>query len=283
MSRSRSDSRPLSALGCLGFLALGAMLSWCAGAEEETEPLVVTADSVALPPDSVVFPPDEQAPGALVPEVPGVAVAVLFDNSASMNDALPEGGRNKDEVARDAVARVLEATAAHAVANPGVPVKVAIYTFSDTVANVLPLQAYDSAAVRAALRSIPPPRGATAIGDALWRAGQDLRRSGLFRKHLMVLTDGENTVGTEPRAAAGELYRRSEGGVAMHFIAFDVSAESFAFAAEYGGAVLPAARGDELRRALTDVYQKKILAEAADYGDGMPQPAAPPSTTESRP
>ena len=58
----------------------------------------------------------------------------------------------------------------------------------------------------------------------------------------------------------------------MYFVAFDVDPAKFAFVVEAGGEVLPAAGGDQLREALAEIYRTKILAEAADYGDGFALP-----------
>ena len=53
----------------------------------------------------------------------------------------------------------------------------------------------------------------------------------------------------------------------MHFVAFDTSPEKFAFLKDVGGSVMGAASGSDLRKALDDVYQGKILAEALDAGE----------------
>ena len=63
-----------------------------------------------------------------------------------------------------------------------------------------PIQPYDRAAIRqragAACRA---PGGGTAIGEAhARRRGPDLYRAGVFRKYLLVVTDGENTTGASP-------------------------------------------------------------------------------------
>ena len=66
-------------------------------------------------------------------------------------------------------------------------------------ARCVPIQPYDRAAIReragAACRG---PGGGTAIGDAMREARPDLYRAGVFRKYLLVVTDGENTNGREP-------------------------------------------------------------------------------------
>ena len=113
------------------------------------------------------------------------------------------------------------------------------------------------------LANLPRPGGGTAIGDAMREARPDLYRAGVFRKYLLVVTDGENTNGRSPDDVAREIWGKSQGGVQTYFVAFDTSPEKFAFLKEAGGDVIGAGTGAELRTALDGIYQGKILAEAA--------------------
>ena len=99
------------------------------------------------------------------------------------------------------------------------------------------------------------------------KARPDLYRAGVFRKYLLVVTDGENTAGRSPDDVAREIFRKSEGAVQIYFVAFDTSPEKFAFLKEVGGDVIGAGSGAELRTALDGIYQGRILAEAVDAGE----------------
>ena len=123
---------------------------------------------------------------------------------------------------------------------------------------------YDKAALRATIESLPRPGGGTAIGEAMREARPDLYRAGVFRKYLLVVTDGENTSGRDPEKVSREIYRKSEGAVQVYFVAFDTSPDKFGFLKEAGGEVIGAGTGPELRTALDRIYQGKILAEAPD-------------------
>ena len=112
--------------------------------------------------------------------------------------------------------------------------------------------------------------GGTAIGDAMRVARQQLYRSGVFRKYLIVVTDGENSAGQDPAHVAREIHRRSEGSVVMYFVAFDTSATKFSFLADVGGAVVEARNGSDLEAKLAEIYEGRILAEAVDYGETHP-------------
>jgi von Willebrand factor type A domain-containing protein len=269
--------------GCAVFILAAVVLSMCFEDRDDsgTSGGGYTSDTtVYAGPDTLPYQPEG-------PETTGAAVAVLIDNSGSMDEAAPGEQRQKYIVARQAVEQVLRATRERLRADPSFPIKVGIYRFANDVETVLPVQPYDSAAVAAALASLPPPGGGTAIGDAMEHARRDLYRSGVFRKYLLVITDGESNEGRAPEDVAREIARRSEGGVRMYYVAFDVDPEKFAFIRGVGGDVLPAAGGEQLRASLTEVYEGKILAEAVDYGEGSPRTAADSATrdtssTESR-
>jgi hypothetical protein len=109
---------------------------------------------------------------------------------------------------------------------------------------------------------LPSPGGGTAIGEALSVARPDLYRAGVFRKYLLVVTDGDNTNGRDPSDVARDIYRKSEGAVQIFFVAFDTNPDKFRFLKDVGGDVIGAGSGTELRAALDGIYQGKILAEA---------------------
>ena len=89
----------------------------------------------------------------------------------------------------------------------------------------------------------------------------------MFRKYLLVVTDGQNTSGRAPDDVARDIWHKSEGGVQIHFVAFDTSPEKFSFLQDVGGHVMTAANGESLRKTLDEVYQGKILAEAVGAGE----------------
>jgi Mg-chelatase subunit ChlD len=200
----------------------------------------------------------------------GAAVAILIDTSGSMRDDAPGDSRPKYVVAQEALEATLDATEAFIAKRPEFPIKIGIYSFASGVRLLLPIQPYDRAAVRSALSRVPRPGGGTAIGEALAEARPDLYRAGVFRKYLLVVTDGENTSGRPPENIAREIFRKSDGAVQVYFVAFDTSPEKFAFLKEAGGDVIGAGTGAELHRALDGIYQGKILAEAPDAGEREP-------------
>jgi len=76
---------------------------------------------------------------------------------------------------------------------------VGLLTFSSG-ANLIASPITDVDAVREALERIPEPDGATAIGDALTVAAQQMPKTG--RRIIVLLTDGVNNRGADPIAAS---------------------------------------------------------------------------------
>ena len=200
----------------------------------------------------------------------GAAVAILVDTSGSMRDAAPGDSRPKFVVAQQALVAMLDATDAFIAKRPDFPIKIGVYSFSSNVQTLLSIRPYNRDSIRFALSKLPQPGGGTAIGEALREARPDLYRAGVFRKYLLVVTDGENTSGRSPDEVAREISRKSEGAVQIYFVAFDTSPEKFAFLKEVGGDVIGAGTGAELRQALDGIYQGKILAEAPGAGEREP-------------
>jgi hypothetical protein len=197
----------------------------------------------------------------------GAAVAILVDTSGSMGQNAPGDSRPKYVIAQESLEAMLDATDAFVAKRPDFPIKIGLYSFSSGVRRLRPLQLYDRSAIRAALQQLPRPGGGTAIGEAMSAARPDLYRAGVFRKYLLVVTDGENTSGREPEPVAREIFQKSEGAVQVYFVAFDTGPEKFAFLKDVGGDVIAAGTGVELRTALDGIYTGKILAEAVDAGE----------------
>src|SRR5439155_23455572 len=147
---------------------------------------------------------------AEVEEGLGAAVAILIDTSGSMRDNAPGDSRPKYIVAQEALEAMLDATDAFVAKRPDFPIKIGIYSFSRGARTLRPIQPYDRQAIRATLANLPRPGGGTAIGEALREARPELYRAGVFRKYLLVVTDGENTSGRSPDEVAREIWSKSQ-------------------------------------------------------------------------
>lgn len=120
------------------------------------------------------------------------SVFICIDTSGSM--------RSTDVTPTRAQAANVAARAFISETPPGT--KVGIIAFSGSASIVQPLSA-DRQTVADALDNVPPPNGATAIGDALQLAAQNLPDRG--HRVVILITDGVNNTGTDPSAAADYL------------------------------------------------------------------------------
>ncbi|MBI3263357.1 MAG: VWA domain-containing protein [Acidobacteria bacterium] len=200
----------------------------------------------------------------------GLAAIILFDVSGSMRDRVREdGGRGepKIEIARRAALDLVRRFDQFAREHPDQPVKVGVYEFSSRTGEpssrpVVPIGAPD---VTAAEKAIDRMRadGGTPIGDAMIAATRELRGTGLTRRHVLVVTDGQNTDGFQPGDVAATLatltgYDRPS----LYFVAFDIGASRFDAVKQAGGLVLSAENAGELNQTLDYLLSDKILVEA---------------------
>jgi Ca-activated chloride channel homolog len=116
-------------------------------------------------------------------------VFICIDTSGSMRST--DVDPTREEAAKAAARAFIEQTP------PGT--KVGIISFSGTASVVAPLSA-DHEAVTQELDNVPLPDGATAIGDALRLAAQNLPESG--HRVVILITDGVNNAGVDPSEIA---------------------------------------------------------------------------------
>jgi Ca-activated chloride channel homolog len=120
------------------------------------------------------------------------SVFICIDTSGSMasTDVLPTRAQAAAAAAR---AFINEAPAG---------IKIGLIAFAGGAELVAPLSA-NKAATLAALDDLPSPNGATAIGDALDMAAEQLPPEG--HRVVILITDGVSNTGTDPQQAAQDL------------------------------------------------------------------------------
>lgn len=213
---------------------------------------------------------DEQlTPASAVASKEGIAAAIVIDVSGSMKEEVDgEGGRNerKIEIARRAARDLVEQFARYAEDHRGDPVLLGIYEFSERSGEndcrpVIPMAPPDRSRAERALASLRA-EGDTPIGNAMIFAKRELDATGLTRKHLLVVTDGENRTGFDPDDVARALNRRPEAErPSLYFVAFDIEASRFNPVKDAGALVLGAANAKELNSRLDALLRGKILLE----------------------
>ncbi len=200
----------------------------------------------------------------------GVAAAILIDTSGSMIEKVKDADgamQPKIEIARRAALNLVQQFGAYAEEHPDKPLLLGVYEFSyrrsggassRAVAKIGPPNAEAARSAILAMR----PEGDTPIGDAMIMAKHDVDATGLSRRHILVLTDGENTRGYSPGDVTRAILSQSEKDRAsIYFVAFDVAAAKFNSVRDAGGLVLAASNETDLKGTLDYLLTGKILAE----------------------
>lgn len=257
--RSRPDRAFSNFLLILG---IASFIAWL-GSRDRPERDSQESDSGEIDSIATVLQPRDPA----VSPREGIAALLMIDASGSMGDSIREQGssRPKIDVAREAALVLVRRFDEYARAHRDEPVVLGVMEFSERdpsdTRSVLPLGPPDPAQAERALQMIQTG-GGTPIGDAIVAAKQVLDGSGMSRRHLLVVTDGENTDGYEPEDVLRALARRPEAErPSVYFVAFDIAASRFDAVRDSGGLVLGAANGAELDSTLNSLLDGKILVE----------------------
>ena len=197
----------------------------------------------------------------------GLAAVVLVDVSGSMHDRIKGERRRKIEAAQAAAIDLVGAFDRYATAHPAEPVLVGVHEFSarpgePAAREVIGLARPNPRTAGDRIRDMKTG-GGTPIGDAMAEARLALDRSGLKRRHLLVVTDGENTNGPDPALVASILEKQAdEIKASLYFVAFDVDADVFAPVKNTGALLLSAKSGAELASTFDELLNDRILVEA---------------------
>jgi Ca-activated chloride channel family protein len=199
----------------------------------------------------------------------GLAAAIVIDVSGSMNDKVAgRDGRREEKIAiaRRAAIDLVAQFASYAGDHPTEPVQLGVYEFSRRRGDpdcrpVIPMGPPDRARAANAIAGLSAD-GGTPIGQAMITAKLALDSTGLSRRHLLVVTDGENTDGVAPDRVATAINKRPDmERPAIYFVAFDVEASRFSSVRDAGGFILSAANATELNDTLDALLRGKILVE----------------------
>lgn len=210
------------------------------------------------------------------PTEEGIALAIVYDTSGSMKDSVPSGSvkgmtEPKYVIANRALAVIVDRL--DAVAASGTPehpkrIDACLVTFRGKRGHVaVPLGRFDREKLLGWMRDFDSPDGATPLGDAVRVAGRAVLDSNLTHKHVLILTDGDNTETLDPTSALSKLKidaTRRGTSLAAHFVAFDVDARVFNGVKGLGATVVGASDEKQLGSQLEFILEKKILLEAEE-------------------
>ena len=200
-----------------------------------------------------------------------MALAIIYDTSGSMQRTVRDAnGRSsaKYVIANRALAAVAKQIQAFASGQAGgVPRKVeaGLFVFQgDGARMAVPFGPFDAKALEDFARRFSNPNGNTPLGNALSAASRTVLNSPLARKHVLIITDGENTAGPTPAAVMPRLKQQAEekhAAISVHFVAFDVDAKVFDSVKKLGATVVGAGDEKQLNTQLEYILQRKILLE----------------------
>ena len=201
----------------------------------------------------------------------GVAVAIVYDTSGSMNEPVKdEAGKSSPKYlianrALVAIANRIQTFATNSTAGGPRKINAGLFVFQkDGPHAALPFGPFNAAALTTWARGFSAPNGGTPLGNTLNTAGHAVLNSGLTRKHVLVITDGMNTIGPNPAAILAKLQQeagQTQTGLSVHFVAFDVDAKVFEGVKKLGTTVVGASNESQLNTQLEFILEKKILLE----------------------
>jgi len=201
----------------------------------------------------------------------GVVAAILIDTSGSMSETVKDidgKRRPKIEIAQRAASGLVAQFGSYAREHRDQPIYLGIYEFSDRgkracreVVKLGPADESDPEAVRSSISNMRAD-GGTPIGDAMITAKLDMDATGLSKRHIVVITDGENNKGYSPVDVTRTVTTQAEQDRAsVYFVAFDIAQDTFNPVRDAGGLVLAASNETELKSTLDYLLTGKILAE----------------------
>ena len=201
----------------------------------------------------------------------GVALAIIYDTSGSMQRAVRDAnGRSSPKYvianrALAAVAKQIQTFAAGGAGGAPRRVEAGLFVFQgDGARMAVPFGPFEAKPLAAFARDFSSPNGNTPLGNALSAACRAVLNSPLARKHVLIITDGENTVRPPPQDVMPGLKRQAEERhttFSVHFVAFDVDAKVFDSVKKLGATVVGAGDEKQLNTQLEYILQRKILLE----------------------
>ena len=196
-----------------------------------------------------------------------VAVAILCDTSGSMNQTVKGASGNKEpksQIANRALLAIVARLEKYSASSKR-KVFAGLFTFAGKGAQELVKPApFDAATLRAAIERMPKPSSGTPLGTAVEEATRALGGIKAGSRHVLVITDGENTSGPPPEAVLPKLQDaalKNSAPVYFHFVAFDVDARVFAGVKKSGATLVSAGDEKQLNDKIGFIIEEKILLE----------------------
>lgn len=201
----------------------------------------------------------------------GVALGILYDTSGSMKDMVPNSSGSTSPKfvianhALTAIVKQIQTFTTNGAAGDPHKMDVGLFAFEGEGAKpVVGPGPFDPDAIQKWTKSFHSPKGGTPLGNALRKVAISVLNSPMPRKHILVITDGMNTIGPDPADVLPSIIRSAQtrhSAVFVHFIAFDVDAKVFDAVKKQGATVAAAADESQLNAQLDFILQNQILLE----------------------
>lgn len=192
-----------------------------------------------------------------------IAIQIVFDNSGSMADSIPNSSASKFESGKQALIKIADQIDNFINRNPGVEVYVGVLTFgkgrdSDNRSYVVkPLHPYNRKTFDLAVESIPSPGGNTPLGETIDTAYSRFMNGSDVKRHIFVITDGQQN----GKIRMEDVIAKNNGYSGIYFVAFDVNAKVFDASKEQGAFITQADDTAQLFTQVFEIFNSKILLE----------------------
>lgn len=204
----------------------------------------------------------------------GISVVIAVDISGSMNDTPRSGSSEQKYIqATDALKSVVKYLADVHKKNPNLLINVSLMKFSDDPTILFPMKMITDKSLND-LNSICEydnfhPYAGTAIGKAMETCSEQLAQSGTILNSMIIITDGQNSVGQDPINVIDGIYSNNNNKCTkdlevytstqiINFIGFDVDDSTFSELEKHGANVTSASNKDQLGKALKDLLEADI-------------------------
>jgi Mg-chelatase subunit ChlD len=219
-----------------------------------------------IPPRELDRLVESLAPASSIEQRDGLAAVILIDVSTSMGETPQHSREPKIISARRAAVDLVRQFERYAGGHPGEPVLLSIYEFSErrgqhSAREVVPMGPPRTDRAEPLIMAMKA-NGGTPIGEAMIAGKRALDATGLVRRHLLVITDGENRDGVSPERVAAAIAKRPEAErPSLYFVAFDIDAGNFERVKQSGALVLEAEDSRALNSTLDALLSEEILVE----------------------
>jgi len=203
----------------------------------------------------------------------GVAVEIVYDTSGSMGEKVLNSKGDPEPkylIANRAILQVLYRLEDYSKSNPSKTIEVGLITFNNGDPKEVGhysnngVGKFTAYGIRKTILDFDNPGGGTPLGLSIDLAGDILLRSPLTHKHILMVTDGQNTVGPSPEAMLVDLQKKCKlraEAIDTHMIGLDVSRGSFNAVKPLVATLVEASNEKQLGTQFDFILKQKILLE----------------------